>query len=64
MATHGSTTWRAVDFDELSELYRVAPLGDKPPAALTGAAAGPGVPGRTGVPGRVQAPSATGEQAG
>jgi ribosomal protein S18 acetylase RimI-like enzyme len=23
-----------VDFDELSELYRVAPLGDKPPAAL------------------------------
>ena len=24
----------AVDFDELSELYRVAPLGDKPPAAL------------------------------
>jgi GNAT superfamily N-acetyltransferase len=24
----------AVDFDELSELYRVAPLGDKPPTAL------------------------------
>ncbi len=24
----------AVDFAELSELYRVAPLGDKPPAAL------------------------------
>ena len=25
---------RAVSFDELSELYRVAPLGDKPPDAL------------------------------
>ena len=24
----------AVDFAELSELYRIAPLGDKPPAAL------------------------------
>ncbi len=23
-----------IDWDELSELYRIAPLGDKPPAAL------------------------------
>lgn len=25
---------RTVDWEELSELYRIAPLGDKPPAAL------------------------------
>lgn len=39
MNTHPDIDWiddtADVDWDELSELYRVAPLGDKPPQLLT-----------------------------